>query len=80
MSKEQTMKIQIAPYPEEITVSENEMTTTFAGGITYKAEGLSRYNEDFLKETFSMAIAVSGRRWYLEQVLNEHLHLNGTIS
>lgn len=74
------MKIQIAPYPEEITVSENEMTTTFAGGITYKAEGLSRYNEDSLKGVFSAAIAICGRRWHLEQILNDKLQLNGTIS
>ena len=73
-------KIQIAPYPDEITLSGNEIRTDFAGGITYKADGLEKYDQDFLKEAFSTAIAVSGRRWYLEKVLNDYLHLKGTIS
>ena len=73
-------KIQIAPYPEEITVSGNEMKTAFAGGITYKADGLDKFDENFLKGVFSAAIAISGRRWHLQHILNDKLNLDGVIS
>lgn len=71
--------IQIAPYADEISVSGNEMRTDFAGGIVYRAEGLNRYEENSLKECFSMAIALCSKRWQLEELLNRHLQLKGVI-
>lgn len=37
--------IQIAPYDHEIKVEGNVVSTEFAGGIKYTAEGLSEYDE-----------------------------------
>lgn len=72
--------IQIAPYANEIEVNGNTMHTSFAGVITYTAEGLDQYEENSLKDCFSTAIALSSNRWQLERLLNETLKLNGKIS
>lgn len=72
--------IKIAPDLDEIIVEANVMRTDFAGGVTYEADGLNKYDERFLKESFQAAIAMAGKRWVLEQVLNAHFHLDGKIS
>lgn len=74
--------IKIAPSLEEITLSADgtQLQTDFAGGITYTAPGMSVYKEDYLKESFQAAIAMAGKRWVLEEVLNKHFHLNGKIN
>lgn len=74
-----TIKIQIAPRADQITITENSIHTNWNGGITYKAEGLSKYKDDYLKETFSTAIFLVSKRWQLEELLNNHLNLKGTI-
>ena len=71
--------IQIAPYPNEIEVGANYVKTEWNDGIRYEAEGLERYKEDYLKQCFSTAIAMSGRRWQLEAMLNECLGLEGRV-
>lgn len=71
--------IQIAPYLDEIEVGADYIRTDWNGGIRYEAQGLDRYKEEYLKECFSTAIALSGRRWQLEAVLNDHLGLNGVV-
>ena len=71
--------IKIAPSDNEITIVGDEMKTDFAGGVTYKAEGLSKYDEAYLKQCFSMGIAMCGKRWVLEEVLNGTLNLNGKV-
>lgn len=72
--------IKIAPDLEEIFVEGNLMRTDFAGGITYTADGLQNYKEDYLKSVFQCAIGFAGKRWVLEQALNNHLGLNGKLN
>jgi hypothetical protein len=71
--------IKIAPNLDEIEVGANYVSTEWNGGIRYEAEGLDRYKEDYLKQCFSTAIAMSGRRWQLEAMLNDHLGLKGVV-
>lgn len=71
--------IKIAPNLDEILVEGNTIKTDFAGGITYQAEGLQHYKEDYLKQVFQCAIGFASRRLQLEQSLDNHLHLNGKI-
>lgn len=73
------MTIQIAPNLDEVEVGANYVSTEWNGGIRYEAEGLDRYKEDYLKQCFSTAIAMSGRRWQLEALLNDHLGLKGVV-
>ena len=72
-------RIKIAPNLDEIEVGANYVQTDWNGGIRYEAEGLDRYKEDYLKQCFSTAIAMSGRRWQLEQMLNNHLNVEGRV-
>ena len=72
--------IQIAPYTHEIEVGANYVKTEWNGGIRYEAEGLDQFEEESLKQCFSTAIAMSGRRWQLERMLNECLGLNGRVA
>lgn len=71
--------IKIAPGNDEMIVEGNTISTTFAGGIKYKAEGLQNYNEDFIKGAFATAIALACKRWQLEEMLNNALHLDGCV-
>lgn len=71
--------IKIAPDLDEIFVEGNTVKTDFAGGITYQAEGLQHYKEDYLKQVFQYAIGFASNRWQLEQSLDNCLHLNGKI-
>lgn len=71
--------IKIAPDLDEIFVEGNTIKTDFAGGITYQAEGLQHYKEDYLKQVFQCAIGFASRRLQLEQALDNCLHLNGKI-
>ena len=64
---------------EEIVVTDNSISTTFQGGITYTADGLNKYKENYLKQCFATAIAFASKRWQLEEMLNNHLNLNGKI-
>jgi hypothetical protein len=74
------VRIKIAPDLDEIFVEGNVMRTDFASGITYTAEGLDNYKPEYLKEVFQTAIAMAGKRWILEDCLNNFLHLEGKIS
>lgn len=71
--------IQIAPYSHEVEVGANYVKTEWNGGIRYEAEGLDRYKEDYLKQCFSTAIALSSKKWQLERIMNECLNLNGRV-
>lgn len=71
--------VQIAPYPEEVTISGNTVSTEFAGGIKYTAEGLEHFKEEVVKSAFSVAIAVASKRWELEEMLNEYFRLDGKV-
>ena len=71
--------IKIAPSANECTVSGNEVRTDFAGGIVYRAEGLSNYKTEYIIECFCTAIAICGKRWVLQDLLNAHLHLDGVV-
>lgn len=71
--------IQIAPYDDEITISGNTVSTEFAGGIKYIAEGLDRFKEEVVKRAFSTAIAIASKRWHLEEMLNEYFKLDGKV-
>lgn len=71
--------IQIAPRMDEIQVQGNEIRTDFAGGVTYTAEGLRKYRDEYLKDAFRQAIALCSKRWQIEQLLNDFLHLEGKI-
>lgn len=73
-------KIRIAPAMAEIRVGANTISTDFAGGITYTAEGIDKYKEDYLKECFAWGVALCSKRWQLEDLLNAHFNLNGRIS
>lgn len=73
------MKIQIAPRADQITITENSIHTDWNGGITYTAEGLSKYKDEYLKECFSTAICLVSKMWQLEELLNNHLNLQGRI-
>lgn len=76
-SKVETIKI--APSDDEITISKNEIRTDFAGGIVYRARGLNKYAEDYLKWVFASCIAMHGKRWVIEEMMNKELNLKGTI-
>lgn len=71
--------INIAPNEDEIEITVNSISTKFAGGIKYTAEGLNNFKEGYLKETFSAAIAISSKAWVLEKILNNTLNLNGCV-
>lgn len=71
--------IKIAPNLDEIKVGANYVQTEWNGGIRYEAEGLNIYKEDYLKQCFSTAIAMTGKRWVLESVLNDLLGLEGVV-
>ena len=71
--------IRIAPTANEISINGDTITTDFSGGISYTAEGLSEFDHDYLKQAFSCAIALSSKRWQIEERLNGLLQLNGKV-
>ena len=71
--------IKIAPDVNECTVSGNEVRTDFAGGVVYRAEGLCNYKPEYVIECFRTAIAMCGKRWVMQDLLNTHLHLDGVV-
>ena len=72
--------IKIAPNAEEVFVEGNEVRTDFAGGIVYRANGLTeRFKESFIIECFRYAIALSSKRWQLQEILNNHFQLDGVV-
>lgn len=71
--------IKIAPDASEVTVEGNEVRTDFAGGIVYRAEGLCNYKPEYVIECFQQAIAICGKRWIMQDLLNRHFHLDGVV-
>ena len=71
--------IKIAPSDEEIIIEGNEIRTDFAGGIVYRAKGLSKYKDEYLKWMFASAIAMLSYKDQVGEALNRELHLNGKI-
>ena len=71
--------IKIVPNADEVFVEGNEVRTDFAGGIVYRAEGLSNYKPEYIIECFQQAIAICGKRWVMQDLLNTHLHLDGVV-
>lgn len=71
--------IKIAPSTDEIEVTENSISTKFSGGITYTTNGLSNFKDEYLKEVFSAAIAMSSKRWKIEYILDKTLNLKGSV-
>ena len=77
MDKVKTIKI--APDVNECTVSGDEVRTDFNGGVVYRAEGLSKFKEEYIIESFRTAIAMCGKRWVMQDLLNKHFGLNGVV-
>jgi len=74
--------IKIAPSLNEIIVTKNGFKTDFAGGITYDADFskiIKKYDETWLKQQFSAAVAFSSKRWHLENLLNDFFKVEGKI-
>lgn len=71
--------IKIAPSDEEIVITGDEIRTDFAGGIVYRARGLGKYREEYLKWMFASAIAMSSYKDQVCELLNLELHLKGKI-
>lgn len=77
---EEVRKIQIAPYKEDVRVEDNRITTDFSGGITYEADNLTViYKDAYLIEVFITAIAMTSRKYQLQSLMNETLHLSGRV-
>lgn len=72
--------IKIAPDLEEVTVSGDSVTTSFAGGITYTAPGLGNYKDEYIRANFRAAIALSSKTWQIKALMDKHLNLEGTIT
>lgn len=76
---DEVKKIKIAPDANECTVSGDEVRTDFAGGVVYRAEGLSKFKDEYIIESFRTAIAICGKRWVMQDLLNNHFGLNGVV-
>ena len=72
-------EVKIAPTLNEIEVGVDYVETKWNNGIRYEAKGLNRYKDEYLKECFSMAIAMCGKRWVLEELLNNVFRLDGKV-
>ena len=75
--------IKIAPDLNEIQVSDTEIHTEWNNGITYKAslaDIRKKHGDEYLKQSFSTAIALCSKSWQVEQVLNRHFRKRGHIS
>lgn len=76
------MDIKIAPELNEVEVADDSIHTDWNGGITYKAslaDIRKKYGDEYLKQSFSTAIALCSKLWQVEQVLNRHFHKQGHI-
>ncbi len=74
--------IKIAPDLNEIQVSDTEIHTEWNNGITYKAslaDIRKKHGDEYLKQSFSTAIALCSKAWQVEQVLNRHFRKRGHI-
>ncbi len=74
--------IKIAPDLNEIQVSDTEIHTEWNNGITYKAslaDIRKKHGDEYLKQSFSTAIALCSKSWQVEQVLNRHFRKRGHI-
>ncbi len=74
--------IKIAPDLNEIQVSDTEIHTEWNNGITYKAslaDIRKKHGDEYLKQSFSTAIALCSKAWQVEQVLNRHFRRRGHI-
>ena len=75
--------IKIAPDLNEVEVADDSIHTDWNGGITYKAslaDIRKMHGDEYLKQSFSTAIALCSKSWQVEQVLNRHFHKRGHIS
>ena len=71
--------IKIAPSIDEVVLCGDELRTDWNGGIVYRADGLSQYEEESLKRAFCTGIALSSRPWQLERLMNDCLGLKGVV-
>lgn len=75
-------KIQIAPNRNEVRVTDNSITTDWHNKPRYNANLKAlreKFGDDYLAESFSMAIALSSYDWQLEKVLNQFFKLTGHV-
>lgn len=74
--------IKIAPDLNEVEVADDSIHTDWNGGITYKAslaDIRKKYGDEYLKQSFSTAIALCSKAWQVEQALNRHFRKRGHI-
>lgn len=74
--------IKIAPDMNEVEVADDSIHTDWNGGITYKAKLADirkKHGDEYLKQSFSTAIALCSKPWQVEQVLNRHFRKQGHI-
>ena len=74
--------IKIAPDLNEVEVADDSIHTDWNGGITYKAslaDIRKKHGDEYLKQSFSTAIALCSKIWQVEQVLNSHFRKCGHI-
>ena len=74
--------IKIAPDLNEVEVADDSIHTDWNGGITYKAslaDIRKKHGDEYLKQSFSTAIALCSKLWQVEQVLNRHFCKRGHI-
>ena len=77
-----TKDIKIAPELDEVEVADDSIHTDWNGGIIYKAKLADirkKYGDEYLKQSFSTAIALCSKLWQVEQVLNRHFRKRGHI-
>lgn len=72
--------IQIAPGDSEITIEGSTVSTSFAGGIKYTAQGLEYFKEAVVRAAFRTAIAISCKPWQVEEALNDFFRLKGKVT
>ncbi len=73
--------IKIAPDLGQIQVNINEITTEFNNiTITYKSNDITIYKEDYLKQVFQTAIALSSRPHQLKWGMDKVLHIKAENS
>lgn len=76
------MDIKIAPDLNEVEVADDSIHTDWNGGITYKAslaDIRKKHGDEYLKQSFSTAIALCSKAWQVEQVLNRYFRKRGHI-
>jgi len=81
--KEGIRTISIAPRPDEIEVTDMEISTTWNGGIRYTgniAALRQKYGDDNLRSAFQQAIGMSSKPWQMERLLDNYFKINGKVS